>query len=346
MVRLYDELAPDGNLAFSPYSVSRAFATLFVGARGQTRAELARAFDFDDGVHEQMRATDRELADRAPVRLDSANAAWAQAGWPMEQAFLAAVDDDLRTADFEAEPDTARRAIDAWVKERTRGKIEELFPPDVITADTRLVLANALYLMARWETPFHESWTEERPFHRIDGTRVAVPFMYGRRDVGYAEGDGWEAVELPYEGERLALLAVGPRAAAFSDVVEALALPDVLAALGQTTVLLRLPRFEIRQEHPLVEPLLRLGVRDAFDGRRADLSGISPERIFVGDARQKVFIRTDEAGTEGAAATGVAMQRLSRPREVTFDRPFVFFVRDRPTGAVLFMGRVVDPSAA
>jgi serpin B len=318
-LKLYRALPSGGNVAFSPYSVLAALAMVYTGARGETRREL-----------EEVLGLDEPLPD---VPIDVANAIWAQEELPLEPAFVEAVDAGLQTTDFTAA--SATDDINRWVADRTHGLIERLL--DELPLDTQVVLVNALYLKARWQTAFDEVW--DLPFSLASGESVTVPFVVGERHLGYACGDGFEAVELPYEDGRLAMVM------AFCDDPSA----ALAADFRPETIDLRFPRFELRSSHKLIPPLAALGVRRLFD-RDCDLTGMADVMppLFVDDVLQKVFVRTDALGTEAAAATGVVARRSAAParppRVVAFDRPFFFAVRDRPTGALLFVGRVADPS--
>jgi serpin B len=349
---------PGENLVWSPYSATHAFALAYAGARGETREQLAKAFNFPedgDDLHPALNALDRAIEARAGkgVTIDTANSAWGQVAFPWERAFLETLarhhGAGMRAVDFVRDREGAAKALDEWVRTETRDKISDLFTADDFSEVTRLVLANAAYLKAKWLARFDPDATTDAPFHAPDGT-VDVPTMHDDREMPFAEGDGWQAAEMPYRGERLAMVIILPARGALEDVERRLAdglLDDVRAGLAPAQIRIALPRFRIESKAELVPPLQALGVRDAFDDA-ADLSGMTrKERLFIAKARQKAFIAVDEHGTEAAAATGAVVNFVSKrppPRPFVVDRPFLFVIHDRTTGAVLFSGRVTNPA--
>jgi serpin B len=349
------------NLAVSPLSMQQAFAMADAGARGRTRRQLEAALRLRPGgsaLHSGMAALERALRSGAGaehVRLDIANGLWPQRGYPMRRGFVDVMRRFYGAApeplDFRADPEAARRHINDWASDRTAGRIENLFAPRSIHRLTRLVLANAIYLKADWHEAFDPADTRRQRFRRARGEPVEVPMMRRTGEYPVARRDGYTAVELPYVGRRLAMLVVIPDGGRFASVarrLDARAVARTVNALREQEIALGLPRFTIRSDLELIAPLRRLGARDAFDDGRADFSGLSPraraDRLHIGKAVQKAFVQVDETGTEAAAVTGVAIEAVSAPAPVVADRPFLFFIRDRPTGAVLFLGRVLDPS--
>jgi serpin B len=363
--------ANDGNLVYSPASIHLALAMTYAGARGETATEMREALHFDlDGVafHQAMNTLDQVLAGRnreeppgpddieRKVRLQVANALWGQQGFEFEQEFLDTLAADygagMNLVDFVAATEEARRAINAWVSEQTNDRIPELIPSGVLSAMTRLVLTNAVYLDATWARPFDANETWEAPFARLDGSEVSVETMHQQLMAGYAAGDGWQAIELPYVGEELAMMFLVPDTGAFADVEESVSdglFDEVLASLEPADVDLSLPKYEFRFKASVAQLLRDLGMPMAFDPSVADFSGMTTaDRLFISDVIHEAFIAVDEEGTEAAAATAVVMDLAAAPIEginLQIDRPFLFSLYDRETGAVLFMGRVLDPAA-
>ncbi len=363
----------DGNLFYSPHSISLALAMTHAGARGETERQMADALRFTlprDRIHPAFNALDQELASRGDglqeedgegFRLNIVNAVWGQRDHPFREPFLDVLAESygagVRQAGFREMPDESRLAINDWVAENTEDRIKDLIPPGVINPLTRMVLTNAIYFNASWTYPFHEADTRQRPFHLLDGGSVDVPMMRTSEDFGYAAGDGYQAVDLPYAGNELSMTVLLPDEGRFREFEESLdtALAQrIIADLWFRRVTLDLPRFEFESEFQLSETLKFMGMSDAFDSAASDFSGMDgrsclagdPECLFIREVVHKAFVSVDEAGTEAAAATAVMMQAESAPPDpisVTVDRPFIFLIRDGETGAILFIGRVEGP---
>ena len=355
------------NVVFSPASITLALAMARAGARGQTAAEMdavmhAVASDEHAGW---LNALDQALAARSgtfkdesgkdlPVTLRIANAPFAQQGMPLEKAYLEALaarfGAGMRLVDYRTQTEKARTLINGWVDAQTEHRIPELLVPGVLTPLTRLALVNAIYLKAPWQTPFSADATKADTFTRADGSAVQVPFMATTASLRYASGDGWRAVEIPYIGGSLAMTVILPdNLAGFERTLTADTFAAITGALTETQVALTLPKFRIETKAKLALILAALGMPSAFDDR-ADFSGITTaEQLLISNVIHQANIDVDEKGTEAAAATAVVMRATAMPAEpVAFraDRPFLFALRDVPTGAVLFLGRVGDPSIA
>ncbi|HEV2811672.1 MAG TPA: serpin family protein [Solirubrobacteraceae bacterium] len=349
---------PETNLAVSPYSVTHALALAYAGARGRTREQLGRALRFpEDGedLHPALNALDRaiESRDGKQTTIDTANAAWGLPAYPWKGDFLEVLarhhGAGMRTVDFIRDREGAAKAIDEWVRSGTRGKIRDLFSADDFNDLTRLVLANAAYLKAQWMSRFEPDATRDRPFHAPDKT-FDVPTMHDDRRAMTAEGGGWRAVELPYRDGKLAMLIVLPDRGALGEVERRLGdglLDEIAGGLQEHLVKIALPRFRVESTLDLIPPLRELGATDAFDDDAADFTGMTErEELWIAKARQKVFVSVDEHGTEAAAVTGLVGELQSAPPRAgpfVVDRPFLFVIRDRPTGTVLFSGRVTRP---
>ncbi len=358
----------DANLAVSPLSIRLALAMTYAGAGGETAAQMAAVLGYDlvgERLPAAFNALDLTVEERSgtfpgpggrelSVEISISNALWGEAGFPVKQAFLDTLalhyGAGMRLLDFATAPEEARQAINAWVSGETNDRIPELIPDGVLDSQTLLVLTNTVYLLADWAFPFDSRATADGPFTRLDGSTVTAPFMHQQLNAGYAAGDGWQAVDLAYAGEQVAMLLVVPDEGLYPEVGASAAtlFGEVRSALTPTEVDLALPRFEFRTQASLPRALRSLGMVDAFDGGAADFSGISGEGgLFISDVIHEVFVSVNEAGTEAAAATAVVVTRglPPIPVEVGMDRPFLFWLYDRPTGSVLFVGRVLDPSA-
>ncbi len=365
---MYEQLAGEpGNLVFSPHSISVALAMTYAGAEGSTEAELATALSFtlpEPTLHEAFNALDLALSSRGegaagqdgePFRLRVVNAAWAQRDYAFTPSYLDVLGLNygagVKLLDFVADTELSRETINAWVSKQTEARIPELLPPGGVTAMTRLVLTNAVYFNASWLYQFEPEMTSDADFTRLDGSTVQVPTMVQTASLGVAQVDGFTALELPYDGQEVSMLLLttdGDFDTLEASLDETL-LADVDAALAYGQVEVHLPKFEYRAKARLVPALRALGVSDAFSPGAADLSGMNGGRdLVISDIFHEAFILLDETGTEAAAATAVVAGATSMPPPPTavhFDRPFIYLIRDVDTGAVIFVGRVVDPSA-
>lgn len=360
------DMPATGNVLVSPFSLIAALLMTRAGSVGVTRAEIDGALHLDSSgdVDAAFNTLDQLLASRAgdfvgpdgktrKVQLASANAVWAQRGYPFEAAYLDRLARDfgagVRLVDYRSNAAEARRTINRWVAERTSDKIDELIPDGVLDAMTRLVLTNAIYMNAAWAEPFEPTATRTAPFHRLDGSTVDVPFLRQTNSVRYSRGPGWQSVELPYAGGKLAMQIVLPDEGRLATVEGLLSngLSAFSDAATETVIELSLPKFKYRVNRDLVDVLVAMGIRSLF-GADADLSGITTaERLYVSDIIHEAVIDVSEYGTEAAAATAVVIKATAAPTPpIAFivDRPFLFSIRDVETKVVIFAGRVVDPA--
>jgi len=365
---LYQALkGEEGNLFYSPHSISLALAMTYAGARGETAQQMADTLQFileQDRLHPAFNWLDAELTSRGEgaegkdgegFRLNVVNAIWGQKDYSFLPAFLDVLAENygagLRILDFITETEKSRLAINDWVSDQTEGRIEDLIPPGAIGALTRLVLTNAIYFNAAWEYPFDEDMTADGTFYLLVGGQVTVPMMKQTESFGYTEGEGYQAIELPYDGDELSMVILLPEAGNFQTFEEGLHAQQVdaiISGLQPTEVTLTMPQFEFDSEFSLKDTLTDMGMPVAFTGG-ADFSGMTGNReLSISDVVHKAFVAVDEAGTEAAAATAVIMELTAVPEppvEVTIDRPFIFLIRDIDTDAILFIGRVVNAGA-
>jgi serpin B len=348
-----------GNLFLSPYSISTAFAMVYAGARGETEAEIARVFHFDalqDSLHAAFGALQGSLdrgVNLGGYEVRVANRLWGQNGQPFRQPFLDVTREDygaeMEVVDFARDPESVRAHINGWVLDRTAGRIEDLFPPRSITESTRLVLANAIYFKGKWQHPFDPADTHASEFTLSSGQRVPVPTMHMLDTLALAQPNGLSVLALPYGGGDLDMLLLLPASADGLEALEASlsleSLDDWSWRLATTPVEVALPRFGFTSEFSLIDPLSRMGMPVAFGGD-ADFTGIRETGgLGITGAMHKAFVQVNEEGTEAAAATGVVVGETSAPVWPRFiaDHPFLFLIRDRVTGSLLFLGRVADP---
>jgi len=364
---LYRQLkGQEGNLFFSPYSISQALAMTYAGARGETELQMTNALHFSlpqTVLHPAFNSLDQELAKRGEgaqgqdakgFRLNVVNALWGQQDYQFLPGFLALLSENygagMQLVDYVNAVEQARTTINDWVSQQTGGKIKDLIPAGVLDSMTRLVLTNAIYFNAAWATPFDENMTQDGAFTLLDGSQVQVPMMKQTGSLGYAEGEGYQAVELPYDGRELSMVILLPARgefAAFEDSLDAAQAEAVLKELAPGQVVLTMPRFKFDSQFSLKDALSEMGMPLAFTSD-ADFSGMTGNSdLSISAVLHKAFVSVDEAGTEAAAATMVGMSLTSAPAstvEVTVDRPFLFLIRDVKTGTILFLGRVVDPA--
>ena len=362
---LYRTIAdPHANGAASPYSVAVAFAMTREGARGATRQELDRALHLEaDGGTAFGALADRITAINASgVELRTANRVFVDEAQAIEAAFETSMRDGFHApferVSFGSDAEGARVRVNGWVSGQTNDRIEELLPPGSVDADTRLVLTNAVYFHGTWQTAFDRARTQDLPFF-VDGTTEArVPMMQTERALRFGRIEGATVGELGYTGGEVAMVVVVPDARdglpALLSSLDAERLERWSSALTERpNVIVKLPRFRIAPPAslPLREPMEALGVRLAFVDGQADLTGIATTQppLFVANGYHNAFVEVNEEGTEAAAATAVVVAVRSAPMrpvqrdELIADHPFLFFLRDTRTGAILFVGHVVDP---
>jgi serpin B len=356
-----------GNVVVSPASIAIALSMARAGARGTTAAEMdAVLHDLASDAHAGWVASfDQALAARTgsfndangqsqQVTLRIANAPFAQRDLTLLPAYLDALaarfGAGVQQVDYRSAPEAARSAINGWVSNQTEQRIKELLAKGTVTDQTRLVLVNAIYLKAAWLHQFPKDATADAAFHRLDGSTVQAPMMSMGEELPYAAASGWRAVELPYVGGKLALDVIVPDdLSAFERQLDASLLSSITGSLSIRQVILGLPRFDTESALSLGDALAAMGMPTAFTDR-ADFTGITTdEPLAISDVIHQANIDVDENGTTAAAATAVMIAGSSMPSEqvtLTVDKPFLFALRDLDTGALLFLGRIVDPTAA
>jgi serpin B len=351
----------EGPLFCSPYSISTALAMTGAGARGETAAQMDKVlhFSLDPGrLHPAFGELIREINGRGlprDYRLNVAQALWGDTFLPVRPEFRTLIRADygarLRPAPFHDRPEEARRQINRWVGEQTNDRIKELLHKGDIDRTTGMVLVNAIYFKAAWDKPFTKAATADEDFEAA-GKKVKAATMHQTASFNYAEGEGFQALELPYEGGELSMVVLLPREkdglGKLEQSLTAAKLDACIGKLAGRQVAVALPRFKVEARFDLSEGLPAMGMRLAFSPE-ADFSGISTaEKLFISKVLHQAFVDVNEEGTEAAAATAVVMARGGPPeRPVSFraDHPFLFLLRDNRTGSVLFLGRVTDPPA-
>jgi serpin B len=357
---LYAKLrSQEGNLFVSPASISTALAMTYAGARGPTADEMAKTLHFTlapDRLHPALGALLHDLhgdGKSRGYRLAIANALWAQKGQPFLPPYLQLTRQcygaNLQEVDFAGATEEARRTINAWVEKQTQDKIKDLLQQGVLDSTTRLVLTNAIYFKGDWQEPFKKDQTRDAPFQLSSTEKVNVPLMNRTGEFNYLEGDNFQALELPYAGKDLSMVVLLPKKVdGLADVEKTLTaekLASALAKLRHEEVVVSLPRFQVTSEFSLKGTLAAMGMPLAFSDK-ADFSGMDgKEDLFLSAVVHKAFVDVNEEGTEAAAATGVVIAWKSLPARQVFraDHPFLFLIRDRRSGSILFLGRLVKP---
>lgn len=353
----------DGNLSFSPSSISSVLAMAYEGAKSSTRTQMAAVLHFPldrRQFHSFLSENSTGIASlsgQPDIGLSFANALWGQTGYVFSQRFLSDLkqyhSSELRLADFSGQTETARGTINGWVEEKTGGIIRDLIKQGVITPDTRLVLINAIYFKGLWAAPFSRKNTRPGRFSLSPKKASTVDMMDQTGDFRYLEAAGLRILELPYTGGGLSMLIILPVAKGDLSAAEQSISPSALGRWlddleerhpGQVHV--RLPRFTVSSEFDLSRTLVSMGMPDAF-GAGADFSGMTGSReLFIGAVVHKAFVEVNEEGTEAAAASAAIMTKsIPMVREFHADHPFLFLIKENRTGRVLFMGRVLDPKA-
>ena len=363
-IDLYGQLRQqDGNLFFSPASISTAFAMAYAGARGQTATEMAATLHFTlppDRLHPAMGALLASFnAAHTGYELHVADALWAEKDEAFLPHFLNLTRADygagFHPVDFKTAPDAVRATINQWVEQQTANKITNLLGQGSVTPDTRLVLTNAIYFKGDWDEPFRISYTEDEDFHLSATQTVKAPLMFRVGDYNYFDDGTLQALELPYQTGELSMIVFLPNKydglPALEKSFTAENAQKWLAQLHYTEKIhVTFPKFKMTDQFELNDTLAALGMKQAFQQSAADFSGMTGGReLFISAAVHKAYISVDEKGTEAAAATGMIMEATAmrdEPPPITFtaDHPFLFLIRDNKSGGILFMGRVTDPT--
>ena len=372
------------NFAFSPTSISLALGMAYAGAAGNTAAQMKSAMHVSAGSDAYFRSLnwlDQQLESRADAALKQAqdlftrtgsmgtapdpadfrlhvvNACWGERTMTFEQPYLDTLATEfgagVHLADFRTQPETQRLAINAWVSEETRNRINDLIPAGAIDVLTRAVLVNAIHLKLPWYDPFTASATTPATFIKTDGSAVSVPFMKKGGKLPYAEDASTQVVALPLSGGDIDFMVFLPKPtsslAKLEDSLSPTSVQALLASMTSQSVSLALPKFTFTTASVSLRSMLSaLGMTDAF-GPSADFSAITKEtQLYISDVVHKAMVAVDEHGVEAAAATAVMMAGSSAPtdvKDVNVNRPFFFGIYDKPTSTWLFLGHVTDPSA-
>ncbi len=360
---LYSQLRNrNGNLFFSPESISTALAMAYAGARGSTASEMAKTLHFtlpQPHLNPAMGALLSDLnAAHVGYQLSVANALWAQQGYTFLDTFLQLLKTDygagLNQVDFKGATEAARLTINRWVEQKTQDKIKDLLQPGTLAPNTRLVLTNAIYFKGDWQTQFDKAQTRDEDFYPSQAQTKKVAFMHREGNFGYHNGGTFQLLEIPYKSNQLSLIILLPKdrngLPALEQSLTAVNMKQWLSEIAQLDkVIVGLPKFKSTQQFELGATLGAMGMAQAFSGS-ADFSGMTGKRdIAISEVIHKAYIDVNEEGTEAAAATAVGFRTLAmrgpveQPPVFRADHPFIFLIRDNRSSSILFMGRVADP---
>jgi serpin B len=361
---LYQKLrASDGNMFFSPYSVSTALAMTYGGARGNTEKEMAKTLRFSldqENLHSafaHVEARLNKLQKAGSIKLSVANSLWPQQDYEFLDEYISLVKKhygvSITALDYKRAREAARKMINKWVEDKTQNKIKDLIQPGILTALARLVLVNAIYFKGNWESQFKADKTKDAPFHISSKKSVQAPMMTQEQKFGYADLGSLKMLELPYVGNEMSMIVLLPKEVDGLKQLEADLSVDNFkrwkSRLGKRDVLVFLPKFKMTSMFRLDKTLRSMGMIDAFSDSKANFAGMDgrPDWLYIAAVIHKAFVDVNEEGTEAAAATAVVMEARNMPAlPPTFrvDHPFVFLIQENQTGSILFIGRVTNPT--
>ncbi|XP_045905562.1 leukocyte elastase inhibitor-like isoform X3 [Micropterus dolomieu] len=365
LFRTLSQENPTGNIFVSPLSISSALAMVYLGAKGNTAAQMAQVLSFNPGedVHADFQTLNADInSPSASYILKLANRLYGEKTENFLPLFLEATEKyyqaDLKAVNFTGAPEACRAEINSWVQQQTENKIKDLLKPGTVSSMTRLALVNAIYFKGNWMSRFKKGNTKKMPFKVNKNESKPVRMMYQKKKLpyNYVPELRLQILELPYVKEELSMFILLPEESADgSDPLLTLENELTLDRLDNWTnrdnmdvhseVLVHLPKFKLEEDYELNEPLAKLGMTDVFCGPMADLSGMNGERgLFLSTVAHKAFVEVNEEGTEAAAATaGMVANCMLREEHFTADHPFLFFIRHNKTKSILFLGRFSSP---
>ncbi len=368
---LYSELnkSKEGNLFYSPYSISAALAMTYEGAKGQTAKEMKSVFHFpeNDVLRPNFAAIYNSLnEENKSYELRTGNALWAQHDYQFLEDYTSRVEQyyggKVANLDFKNEIEESRKTINSFIEEQTNDKIKDLIPKGILSPMTKLVLTNAIYFKGTWEWEFDKSDTRDQDFKITPTNAVKTPMMYmdpGKARFNYADLEKLQILELPYKGEKISMLVLLPKQGNNYETREVIIsdysledielssekLSEYKAQMSETKLdSISLPKFEFDSKYFMKETLSAMGMPTAF--ANADFSGMDgTKNLLISQVIHQAFVKVDEKGTEATAATAVGMELKSAMPSNIFraDHPFMFVIQEKETGNILFLGRVVDP---
>ena len=358
----YHELSKkeDGNIFFSPYSISAAFAMVYEGAMGKTSKEIQDVFYFPE--KNVLRANFARIYNKIneynkDYIMRTGNALWVQQNYQILEDYLDRVEKyyggKAANLDFATATEESRKTINSFVEEQTEGRIKDLLPRGSLSRETILVITNAIYFKGDWKWEFDPKDTEERDFHVNSKEVVKVPMMYMKPDKAkfrYANLEKLQILELPYKGDKISMLILLPKYT-LKDIEDELTIDNLnkwRSEMKETELgYIYLPKFELKERYTdnLKRILIDLGMPSAFTPQAADFSGITGKKdLFISFVTHQAYVKVDEKGTEAAAATAVVLSKTAVMESFNADHPFIFIIQDKETGNILFLGRIINPA--
>lgn len=356
---LSDETLSNENIFYSPISVHSALSMTYEGAKGDTADEISKTLYLDENSELRLPSYARIFNEinkgEENYSLSIANALWMQKDYPVKDEYKKVITDyyggEARNLDFIDDTDNSRETINKWVEEKTTNKIKNLFSEGSINPDTRLILTNAIYFKGEWEIQFEPKNTQKETFFTFSGKNQEVDMMkLTGESFNYMGDENVQILEMDYKGSDVSMIIILPREGKFEDVQKMLTLDKYTEwkkDMNIKEVNVYIPKFKIETETSLKKYLVNLGIKDAFEPGIANFSGIDgSQNLYIESVIHKAFVEVNEEGTEATAATGVTVGITSMPQVYTFrvDRPFLFFIQQKESGNILFMGRVGDLS--
>ena len=361
---LYQKLrASNGNIFFSPYSISTALAMTYGGARGNTEKEMAKTLRFSldqDNLHQAFAREESRLnkiQKSGNIKLSVANSLWPQQDYKFLDQYLSLVKKNygvsITPVDYKRAREAARKMINRWVEDKTQDKIRDLIQPGTFDALTRLALVNAIYFKGDWQSQFKADKTKDAPFHISSGKFIQAPMMTQKNKFKYADLGSFEMLELPYVGNEMSMIVLLPKEIdglkQLEDDLSIENLEQWKARLNKRELIVFLPKFEMTSMFRLDDTLKSMGMVDPFSSLKANFAGMDgrPDWLYIGAVIHKAFVDVNEEGTEAAAATAVVVTAQSMPAPIPVfhaDHPFIFLIQDNETGSILFMGRMNNPT--
>jgi len=353
----------DENLFFSPFSISTALAMAYAGARNETALQMDKTLNFrkDGDFHGDFKRllTEIDKGKEDKIKLNIANGLWAQKNHTFLDAYINIAKNEyqseLKNVDYtdNTEREKTRKEINSWVEQKTNDKIKNLLSPADLSSMTRLVLVNAIYFYAAWDRPFNKNLTKSGDFFMADHTHINTPFLNQTGTYHYYEGPDIKAIEIPYADNKASMIIFLPVTREGTGMLEKLLdyekYQKITGLFQLHEVRVSLPKFNTNFKINLNKILSQMDMPLAFSAGGADFSGMTGKKdLFISEVIHQAFIDVDEKGTEAAAATAVVMKCTSAApsadvKEFVADHPFIFLIKDNATGALLFMGKIMDP---